>query len=467
MAMLYLIIALTTICSARPITDFGAVANDTSYEAAIRNGKALFDAFQAANSANATDRTVSVPDGLTFTMLPHAPLVGLRSVSMFLLGNINAFPGPMDLWPNASSSMWGEDILAGEDVGNRHRSALHLIHIDQSSDVVLSGSGRIIGNGYRWWWEVILTGHDNRPCLLVLSSVINVVIDGWYLENSPRYHIFCGPSLNVLIQHVVIHVAIDDQKQVMAAFGYLHDGLPTFPLNTDGIDVAGKNITVRNCHVENFDDSVCIKPVHGGSNLTSCTEDVHVHDITITNGVGASVGSVPPNTQVNCIRNVTFERISFDHPIKAIYVKPNPCDHPESDGTGVIDLITYKDIVADTPLWWAIWVSTQQQHQPGSGAGTGCSFFYPLPGTKCPTQPCVPVTRLTIKNFTATNALLSPGVLRCNAGGPCRDWLFEDVKVYTDSGFNFGDNFLCQAIENFTILGGSPQKCVFNVTDQM
>jgi len=31
---------------------------------------------------------------------------------------------------------------------------------------------------------------------------------------------------------------------------------PVFPLNTDGIDPAGSNVTIRNVNITNFDDSI-------------------------------------------------------------------------------------------------------------------------------------------------------------------------------------------------------------------
>lgn len=35
---------------------------------------------------------------------------------------------------------------------------------------------------------------------------------------------------------------------------------PTMPLNTDGIDPSGSNITVENVNITNWDDSVVVKP---------------------------------------------------------------------------------------------------------------------------------------------------------------------------------------------------------------
>lgn len=438
--------------SAFSIFSFGAVANDSSYNASYVNGKALFDAVNAANGApHGSNKTALVPAGYVFSFLPYAPFENIHGVTLRIDGVLSAFAGDNLLWPNSTK---------------KNGQALNIIEFDHSDSITMTGTGTIVGNGYHWWWYVILTGLDNRPHMIVTQTVSNFLLENLTLLNSPQYHVFLQDNVNATVQHLTVHVDITEQQSLLETFGLFEDGIPIFPLNTDGIDIAGRNITVRYCSVENFDDSVCIKPSNQKDNLTTCSEDMHIHDIHITLGVGASVGSVPPNPAVNCIRNILFERIHFDHPIKAVYVKPNPCPDPATDGTGIIDNVTYKDLFADTPLWWPIWVSTQQQDQPGNGADTGCSFFYPLPNTTCPTQGCVPVTRLTIKNFTANGALLSPGVLRCNETNPCRDFYFEDVIIQTDTGFPFGVNYLCHAIENFTIVGNSsPLQCVFNVSE--
>lgn len=430
------------------IFQFGAIGNDTSYNASFTNGKALYNALEFANNNEDGFREVLIPAGATISYLPFKAFNGFHHVTLRIDGVLNAFPGDQLLWPN----------------NTYNGRTLNIIEFDNSDHVTITGNGMIEGNGYRWWWYVFLTTLDNRPHMIVTQSCTNFVLRNLSLFNSPQYHVFLKDTVNATVEYLTVHVDVSEQKDILQRNGKLQDGIPIFPLNTDGIDISGENITVRHCHVENFDDSVCIKPSNGNGNLTQCAENMHIHDIHITNGVGASVGSVPPDPSVNCIRNILFERIHFEHPIKALYVKPNPCPNPETDGTGIIDQITYRDIFADHPLWWPIWVSTQQQKQPGAGADTGCDFLFPLPGTKCPTQPCVPVTRLTVINFTAIGALLSPGVLRCNATNPCRDFYFENVNIQTDTGFPFGDNFLCEAIDNFTIINGNPAQCIYNAT---
>jgi hypothetical protein len=46
-----------------------------------------------------------------------------------------------------------------------------------------------------------------------------------------------------------------------------------------------------------------------------------------------SIGSVPPNTGINCIRNITFRNVFMNRPFKGIYVKTNP----GQNGFGIVD----------------------------------------------------------------------------------------------------------------------------------
>ena len=68
-------------------------------------------------------------------------------------------------------------------------------------------------------------------------------------------------------------------------------------------------------------------------NKKICTEDILVENITVINGVGMSIGSVPPHKNINCIRNVVFRNIYFLYPFKGIYIKTNSGD---PNGTGLI-----------------------------------------------------------------------------------------------------------------------------------
>lgn len=134
--------------------------------------------------------------------------------------------------------------------------------------------------------------------------------------------------------------------------------MPIFPLNTDGIDVWSKNATFRRINITNFDDSIVPKPTNQDYKYVKCSTDILVENCTTWYTVGMTIGSVPPTPSHACVANVTFRDIVMNHPIKGIYVKPNPGDW----GTGLIQNITFENFVMHTPIWWAIWIGPQQQY---------------------------------------------------------------------------------------------------------
>ena len=85
--------------------------------------------------------------------------------------------------------------------------------------------------------------------------------------------------------------------------------LPTFPLNTDGIDPSGANVYIRNVKITNFDDAVAVKPARGNYKIATCAENILVEDSYVKYGVGMTIGSVPPKKDHACIRNVVFRNI--------------------------------------------------------------------------------------------------------------------------------------------------------------
>jgi polygalacturonase len=469
---------LVPVGAVHSIDDFGAIANVESTDAALANGAAWAAALSAAQAdPPGADRTVLVPAGNVYAFLPAQIAVGLANVTVRIDGTLSAYTANLTAWPPMPSAFRRALLPARHDDDNTDGSRsggdgadrkdyMTMIGFVECSALTVTGAGVVDGNGYPWWWIVITTGVDGRPNMFDFAACQGLTVSGLHLRNSMQYHLNVRDSLDVLVEGVDIYVDVEAQERLLESAGRLMPhplakslpvgqvrGIPTFPLNTDGIDVGGARIVVRNCTVLNFDDSVCIKPTNGGGVYTNCSQDMLVEDVVIREGVGASVGSVPPNANVNCIRNITFRRVTFFHPIKAIYIKPNPGD----SGTGVIDNVTYEDIYAEGPQWWSIWVSTQQQDQPGpSGAKTGCSFFYPIDGTQCPTQPRVPVTRLTLRNVTVVNALLSPGVLRCNETNPCSGWQFDNVHMSSVSDWPVAGGFLCENVVGSTWTNTSP-----------
>ena len=240
-------------------------------------------------------------------------------------------------------------------------------------------------------------------------------------------------------------------------------------LNTDGIDFSGQGITVSNCSVTNFDDSVCVKPSFSpDGSAAACTSSVSISDIAITYGVGVSMGSVPPDAMpgCNCIDGVHAARLDFESPLKAVYIKPNPAKRDPGGDCGRIANVVYEDVTVRNALWWAVWVGTQQQHQPGgSGGDTGCSFLYPLLNSSCPTDPQVTVANITLRRMATHGGLLSPGVLIANASNPGVGFVFDGVVAHNASAWPEAQGYLVQHVQGVARGGTFPVPTGFTAQE--
>uniref|UniRef100_A0A7S1GE72 Endo-polygalacturonase n=1 Tax=Bicosoecida sp. CB-2014 TaxID=1486930 RepID=A0A7S1GE72_9STRA len=283
---------------------------------------------------------------------------------------------------------------------------------------------------------------------MIVEDSVGLELDGVTLVNSPQFHCKFEAVRNVHVHDMTIFVDVWKQKALLQSYGHWHPefDFPTFPLNTDGIDPSGQNVTIERVSITNFDDAVAVKPSNAGKSSGDCSQDMIIRDSTVSYGVGMTIGSVPPNAGVNCVRNITFDNIEFHSPIKAIYIKSNP----GTVGTGIIEGITYSNIVAHTPLWYPLWIGPQQQQQPGT-KGTGCSFLYPIVKT-CPTQPRVTIRDITLSNVTFTGGLTLPGVLLANASNPYTNIVFDNVN---NTGlFLVQKDYVCEHV-SVTSTGGT------------
>ena len=397
--------------------------------------------------------TALIPPG-NFSFLPYGVFDDLHNITIILDGTLNLWEGNISEWTKVPQKFYY----------GKSGSQMNAITFFNSTWVTMTSTnknGTIIGNGWRWWVTFVVTdGSLDRPMILLMVNCNHTIVEGWLVHDSPFAFLFFDTMYHALFQNIRIHADWESQAVLLKAHDKLSEnGIPFFPINTGGIQVSGVNVTARNCYIEMFDDAFAVKP---RTEKQGCTRDMVFEDTEIVQGLGASIGSMAANRDVDCIRNITFRRINFRYPIKAIYVKWQPCHDTES--SGIIDDVTYEDIFADTPTTWGIYVGTQQQQE--GNVSTGCSFFYPLPGTKCPVGPCVTVKNLKLRNVYMKNALLSPGMMRCNETNPCTGWEWTNVTMTSarDPPLPFGNNFLCNGIKDAKFVNVT-QSCVANVSD--
>ena len=426
------------------LLDFGAIPNDSSATSVFKNGKALEAAFRFANSSD--DRKIVVEFGKTYHMLPSTSslLFNLYDLTLQIDGSLIAWGGDIALWTK----------------DNRNKT-ISFISLSNCKNITIRGNGVIEGLGYRWWWHVILIGDDNRPNLLDIHDSQNIVIDGLTFSNSPQYHINLRNIENGLIHNINITVDVFEQQALLRKQNLLYQNfIPTFPLNTDGIDISGINVVIRNSTIICFDDAVAVKPIYTGqSTFTNCTQNILIEDCYVKYGIGMTLGSVPPHIGVNCIQNITVRNIKFDQPLKAIYIKSNP----GNNGFGLIQHILYEKIKIKNALWWAIFIGPQQQHQPHGGADTGCSFFYPIPFTQCPTNPLVKFNDIVLRDVEIEGGILSPGLILCNSSNPCTNFTFERVNAYDYSIVPYWKGVHCENVKGNALEGNLIPDCFSNI----
>jgi polygalacturonase len=409
------------------VVDFGAVPNTTSAAEASSNAAAFVKAIAAASQAGSGAYAV-VPAGLQFDLLPVL-VTGQRAASLVLLGNISA---------HANISDWG---------GSKKVKFPPLLRFESCWGVSLSGPGFIAGNGYDWWWARLFSEYSYAPNLVEIADSSGVRVTGVTTENSPRFNFNLKNVSDVEISGVTIWTDVEGQREMLvsASMWDLDSNFPTFPLNTDGIDIDGRDVYVHDVEVTNWDDSLCVKP--GKVQEEGCSQNHTYENAIIHFGVGASIGSIPPSDKINCVRDITFRNISFDSPTKAIYLKSNGGD----TGSAIVENVHYEDIKANGSIWYPIYMGPQQQQEP-DGRGDG---WWPA------TNPLVSFRNISIVNATFENVIWpQAGVLRCNASNPCIDILLDNVSI---SGWN-ATEWVCEHTIG-EVIGVTPvPQCMVNST---
>ena len=114
--------------------------------------------------------------------------------------------------------------------------------------------------------EYLVLNHAGRPNLLSIERGQNVEFSGIKWQNAPNYHLFIRDIDSFYLHDFEIYVDVFEQKKLAQKHGFYDYKLniPTFPLNTDGIDPFGTNIIIRRVNITNFDDAVAVKPSNNG-----------------------------------------------------------------------------------------------------------------------------------------------------------------------------------------------------------
>jgi polygalacturonase len=257
------------------ITAYGAATSSANNATAIQN------AINAAAAAGGG--TVQVPAG-TFLCGP-----------LTLKSKIN-----LNLASGATLRMLAYGTYPGSTI---------FINANGLSNIKISGSGTIDGQGAAWWTAYTASGNTlARPGMIYINSCTNVQITGIKAQNAPNVHISFHYDCNeVTVDHITI-----------SAPG---TGAP----NTDGIDSEGLNFLYDTCNIADGDDNIAITGMHAPARYHT------IQNCTFGVGHGCSIGSYTADG----VDHITVTNCTFSGTTAGIRIKS------ERGRGGVVQYLTY------------------------------------------------------------------------------------------------------------------------------
>ena len=339
------------------ILDFGATSSIT-----LTNTKAIQDAINAAAAGGMTNGaaggTVEIPAGIYLS----GPIALKSAVNLQLDSGAILRMLPFGQYPVTWFTNGGTNV---------YFTAPNFITGSGLSDLEISGSGWIQGQGEPWWpWAN--TNNAVRPIMISLSGCNRTLIQNVTLSNSPMFHIAIGgKSGNTTVQRVIVRANSSSD--------------PVNPgHNTDACDVSGTNILVQNCDISVGDDNYTC----GGG-----TSGMVITNNTYGNGHGVSIGSfTSPSVSNMIVINCTFTNGDAGARIKS-----------DRDRGGFVHDISYFNLsmtnVRNPILIYTEYTNTTSMYRAVDNISPAIAASYPsapVVAGKTPTY-----RDLTISNVTA------------------------------------------------------------------
>eukprot|EP01119_Soliformovum_irregulare_P023870 TRINITY_DN842_c1_g1_i1.p1 TRINITY_DN842_c1_g1~~TRINITY_DN842_c1_g1_i1.p1 ORF type:complete len:427 (-),score=92.12 TRINITY_DN842_c1_g1_i1:50-1294(-) len=290
--------------------------------------------------------------------------------------------------------------------------------------------GLLNGHGETWWGLLGYVEYlENRPRMLSIANSKNLLIENLYFQSSPYWTVWITDVDGLEIRNSEISNRRNDYDG--------HDWWNLAAWNTDGFDVTGKNVWIHDCRIWNQDDCIAVKD--GSENMLF--ERIHA------SGLGLVIGSIGEST----VRNITFRDCWMHKTYKGIYLKFR--------GSGLIEDVTYENIVMDQPEQWPIWIGPAQQADSVNICHADpCSICWPdVPFAQCNMPSNAQYRGITLRNITVNNPVTSTGIIFGSADAMIQDITFENVQ-YTNP---IGDWYLCQNVASGKSIDSYPSpKCL-------
>jgi polygalacturonase len=315
-----------------------------------------------------------------------------------------------------------------------------LIYAAGVTNLEISGSGTIDGQGLQWWTNSVVSG--SRPYMIFFNgNCKRVLVQDVTVQNPPKMHFVFKSSgdANITFQNMTINTTDFRANQC------------------DGIDLVGTNILIQNCTINAGDDNIAL----GSSSSTAYSANILVTNCAFGTGHGVSIGS---NT-AGAVSNLTVINCTFNGTQYGIRMKSSDNTSGGSGEGGIAQNLNYLNIGMTNITYGAVVIYSYYDSSAGGNFGTPTSVTPLFASTQAVDVTSVPVWRnITISNVTATvSGSGVPGIIWARMEVPATNIVFNHVNisgpqpfdVYNAGGVQFID---CQ----ITNTGGGDTFELFN-----
>ncbi|MGP8198775.1 MAG: glycosyl hydrolase family 28 protein [Limisphaerales bacterium] len=303
-----------------------------------------------------------------------------------------------------------------------------LLNSSSLSDLEISGSGAIDGQGAPWW----ASDPDSGLYMVYFDSCQRVLIQNLTVSNAPAQQIvFKGSSTaNVTIQGITITAPASNASS------------PSH--NTDGIDLVGSNSLVQNCVISTGDDNIAM----GSSGAP--TYNTVITNCTFGNGHGVSIGSYTTDG----VTNLTVIDCTFNNTDNGIRMKS------DSGRGGTARYLNYCHLTM-TNITYAPILIYSYYDSYGNPTTAGITPAVAA-GRSISNTSGEPIwSDIVISNLTATAG--QPGMIWARLELPATNILLSALKITANGTFDLYNIIGVQIVNSqITNTGGNPTFALCN-----
>jgi polygalacturonase len=334
----------------------------------------------------ATDNTAAIQAAITAAAAGPATnglsggTVRVPAPGIFLSGPL-AFKSKVNLQIDAGATLRMLPLALFTNLSNGGNGLTYgdLLYAKSLSDLEISGSGAIDGQGADWWPTAL-----SRPYLIYFNSGCQrVLVQDVTILNAPAQNIvFKGSGGNITIQRITESAPPSS-------------GVANPSHNTDGVDLAGTNILVQGCSISVGDDNIAL-----GSSAAA-TAGVLITNCAFGTGHGVSIGS---NTEGG-VSNLTVVNCTFNATEYGIRMKSDNASSGGGGQGGLAQNLSYLNLgMTNISIAPIVIYSYYEEYGTPAGITPATAAAQPVPSP-------VPATTARWQNINISNltATVAPG----------------------------------------------------------